>query len=164
MGKWPTDQTRANRGENKLQASNQNDFTHSPQPDSQSLLLSFYRLPCVSVCRTRPSSTSRRQARLRPRTSSRRQPSRPPLSRAQPKPTAPLEPRGAPPVGVYNTARTRGPPTRNLGLGPLGPPQALGYYNQSTRLVGFKYVCILKQITKWLTADILYFSYCQPIP
>lgn len=34
-------------------------------------------------------------------------------------------------------ARTRGPPTRNLVLGPLGPPQALGCYSQSTRLVGF---------------------------
>lgn len=82
--------------------------------------------------RTRPSSTSRRRARLRPRTSSRPQPSRPPLSRAQPKLTAPLEPRGALLVGVYNTVRTRDPQTKNLGLGPLGPPQALGCYSQST--------------------------------
>lgn len=89
------------------------------------------------ICRTRPSSTSRRQAKLRPRTSSRQQPSRPPPSRARPKPMGRLEPRGAPPVGVYNTARTKGPPTRNLVLGPLGPPQALGCYSQSTRLVGF---------------------------
>lgn len=82
--------------------------------------------------RTRPNSTSRRQARLRPRTSSKRQPNRPPPSRARPKPTVPPEPRGAPPAGVYNTARTRGPSTRNLGSGPLGPPQALGCYSQNT--------------------------------
>lgn len=107
------------------------------QPGSKSLLLSLCWLPCASVCRTRPSSTSKRQARLRPKTSSRQQPSRHPPSRALPKLMAPPEPQGPPPAGVYNMVRTRGRPTRNLGLGPLGPPQAQGYYSQSTRLVGF---------------------------
>ncbi|XP_067338201.1 cyclin-dependent kinase 19 isoform X2 [Channa argus] len=82
--------------------------------------------------RTRPSSTSRRRARLRPRTSSRQQPSRHLLSRARSRQMALPEPQGPPPVGVYNTARTKGRPTRNLGLGPLGPPQAQGCYSQST--------------------------------
>ncbi|XP_078130536.1 cyclin-dependent kinase 8 isoform X3 [Sander vitreus] len=81
---------------------------------------------------TRPSSTSRPQVKLRPRTSSRRQPSRLRPSRTWPKPTALPEPQGPPLAGVYNTARTRGPPTRNLGSGPLGPPQALVCYSQST--------------------------------
>lgn len=103
---------------------------------TQPLLLRCCRLSCVSVCRTRRSSTSRPRAKLRPRTSSRRQPSRPHPSRAPPRPTALLERRGAPPAGVYNMARTQAPPTRNLELGPLGPPQALWCSSQSTRLVG----------------------------
>lgn len=102
---------------------------------TQSLVLSLCGLPCASICRTRPSSTSRQQARLRPRTSSRRQPSRRPPSRALPKLTAPPEPQGPPPAGVYNTGRIRGHPTRNRALGPLGLPQALGCCSQNTRLV-----------------------------
>lgn len=110
----------------------QTDFTHS-----NSLVLSLCRMLCASVCRTRPSSTNRQLARRRRRTSSRQQLSRRPHSRALPKLMAPPEPQGPPRAGVYSTVRIRGRPTRNLALGPLGPPQARGYYSQSTRLVRF---------------------------
>lgn len=111
--------------------SSQNDFHMHPPSYGHVVELSLL----VSFSRTRPSSTSRRQARLRPRTSSRPQPSRPPPSRALLKPTAPLEPRGPPPAEVCSTVRTRDLPTRSLGSGPLGPPQALGCCSQSTRSV-----------------------------
>lgn len=109
----------------------------NPAPCSLSAtLLSCCWSPLVSTCRTRPSSTSRPRAKPRPRTSSRRQPSRPPPSRARPRPTVPPAPRGEAREEGCNTARTRGPPTRNLGSDLPGPPQAQGCYSQSTRLVG----------------------------
>lgn len=120
-----------------IETSKKNSFPlFSPTPHSFLITIVEPLSPCVSMCRTRLSSTSRRQARLRPRTSSRRRPNRRLPSRALPKQTAPPEPRGPLPAGVYNTVRTRGRPTRNLESGPLGPPQAPGCCSQSTRSVG----------------------------
>ncbi|MEQ2218842.1 hypothetical protein XENOCAPTIV_008846 [Xenoophorus captivus] len=42
-----------------------------------------------------------------------------------------MEPRELPPEAVCNTVRIRASPTRNLGSGPLGPPQAQECYSQS---------------------------------
>lgn len=109
-------------------------FTHFHTQATQPLWqLSCCCPPCLSTCRTRTSSINRLQAKLRPRTSSRQQSSRPLPSRTHPRPMALLEQQGAPQAGVYNMVKTRGLPTRNLGSGPLGPPQALVCYSQSTR-------------------------------
>lgn len=80
--------------------------------------------------RTRPNSTSRRQPRPRP--SSRVAPSKPPPNRPLHRPTVTQVLREPTKVEASSTARTRGPQTRNLGSGPLGPPPALGSTSPST--------------------------------
>lgn len=113
-----------------------NDLKHYEQKDKNRLMLSWKAFltssPLHLYCRTRPSSTSRRRARTRPRPSSRRRPSRPPPSRARLKPT---EPRGPTQEEECSTVRIRARPTRNLGSGPLEPPQEPACYSQSIRCV-----------------------------